>query len=66
VVAAILTVAAALTDRRWLVPVAVMIALPVIWLNGLAVLAAVVPLRLARTRAVDERHPATVARVSQP
>ena len=46
---------------------AVTIALPVIWLNGLAVLAAVVPLWLARTRAIDERHPAaTVARVSQP
>ena len=65
VVAAILTVAAALTDRRWLVPIAVVIALPVIWLNGLAVLAAVVPLWLARTRAVDERQPATVAGVSQ-
>jgi hypothetical protein len=66
VVAAILTVAGALADRRWLVPVAVTVALPVIWLNGLAVLAAVVPLWLARTRAVDERRPATVAGVSQP
>ena len=66
VVAAILTIAAALTDRRWLVPVAVTIALPVIWLNGLAVLAAVVPLWLARTRAVNERHTATVAEASRP
>jgi hypothetical protein len=66
VVAAILTVGAALTDRHWLVPIAVVIALPVIWLNGFAVLAAVVPLWLARTRAVDERHTATVAGVAQP
>jgi hypothetical protein len=65
VVAAILTVVAALTDRRWLVPVAVVLALPVIWLNGFAVLAAVVPLWLARTRAVDDRLPAPVARASQ-
>ncbi len=44
VLAAVIVVAAALTDRRWLVPFAVAIALPVVWLNGLAVLAAVVPL----------------------
>jgi hypothetical protein len=35
---------AAWTDRRWLVPVAVVVSLPVLWLNGLAILAAVVPL----------------------
>lgn len=33
-----------LTDRRWTVPVAVVIGMPVIWLNSLAVLAALVPL----------------------
>jgi hypothetical protein len=33
-------VAAALTDRRWLLPVAVVLAMPVVWLNSLAVLAA--------------------------
>jgi Glycosyltransferase family 87 len=42
---------AAWTDRRWLVPVAVVVSLPVLWLNGLAVLAAVVP--LYRTREAD-------------
>jgi hypothetical protein len=31
----------ALTDRRWTVPVAVTLALPILWLNGFAVLAAV-------------------------
>ena len=44
VVAALIVLIAAVADRRWLVPVAVVIALPVIWLNGLAILAASVPL----------------------
>jgi hypothetical protein len=65
-VAALITVAAALTDRRWLVPVAVVIALPVVWTNGFAVLAAVVPLWLARSRAVEHRAQAPVAQVSEP
>jgi hypothetical protein len=43
--AAVVVVAvAARTDRRWLVPVAVVLALPVLWLNGFACLAACVPL----------------------
>jgi hypothetical protein len=42
---------AAWTNRRWLVPVAVVLALPVVWLNGLAVLAAVVPLWRERSAA---------------
>jgi len=32
------------TDRRWTVPVAMTLALPVVWLNSLAVLAALIPL----------------------
>ena len=64
-VAALITVAAALTDRRWLLPVAVVIALPVVWMNGLAVLAAVVPLWLARSRPVEHRLQAPVAQVSE-
>lgn len=65
-VAALITVAAALTDRRWLLPVAVVIALPVLWMNGFAVLAAVVPLWLARSHAVEHRVQAPVARASEP
>jgi len=42
--AAILVAWGGLSDRRWTVPVAVTLALPVVWLNGLAVLAAVIPL----------------------
>jgi hypothetical protein len=39
---------ASFTNRRWLVPVAVVLALPVIWSNSLAILAAVYPLWRAR------------------
>jgi hypothetical protein len=53
---AVIVVAAA-TDRRSLVPVAVVLAMPVIWLNSLAVLAACVPLafpdRIAATHGRD-------------
>ena len=34
----------ALTDRRWTVPVASMLALPILWVNGLAMLVAVIAL----------------------
>lgn len=44
VVAVALAAAAGLTDRRWLLPVAVVLAMPVVWLNSLAVMAACVPL----------------------
>ena len=54
VAAAVIVAVAALTDRRWLLPFAVVVALPVIWLNGLAVLAAVVPLWLEARRRADE------------
>ena len=43
-VAAAIAALAAWTSRRWLLPVAVVLALPVVWLNGLAVLAACLPL----------------------
>jgi hypothetical protein len=42
--AIVVVVVAAWTDRRWLVPFAVVLAMPVVWLNSLAVLAACVPL----------------------
>jgi hypothetical protein len=44
-IAAVVLVAwGALTDRRWTVPVASMLALPILWVNGLAMLVAVLPL----------------------
>lgn len=61
VAAIVLVVFAAWTDRRWLVPVAVVLAMPVVWLNSLAVLAACVPLarerRVAAARADSPAKP---------
>jgi hypothetical protein len=42
--AAVLLAWGARTGRRWTIPVAMVLAMPVIWLNSLAVLVAVVPL----------------------
>jgi hypothetical protein len=51
VVAALVITYAAWRDRKWLLPVGVVLAMPVIWLNSLAVLAACPPLwTAARTR----------------
>jgi hypothetical protein len=44
-VAALLVIWGARTDRRWTVVVAATISIPVLWLNGLAMLAGVVALR---------------------
>jgi Glycosyltransferase family 87 len=44
IVAVPLVVWGALTDRRWTVPVASMLALPILWVNGLAMAVAVLPL----------------------
>ena len=55
-------VIAAWFDRRWLLPVGVVIAMPVLWLNSLAVLAACVPLwREAATRPLRIRRSAAGA-----
>jgi hypothetical protein len=43
----LLIVYAARTDRRWLLPVAVMLALPVLWWGGLSMLAGCVALKRA-------------------
>ncbi len=52
----VLVVAGAALNRRWLVPFALVIAMPVVWLNSLAVLAAV-----PRLWAAEDRTPAAVA-----
>lgn len=62
--AALITVVAGLTDRRWLVPVAVVVALPVVWLNGLAVLVAVVPLWRDASRRVATGAPAPTSQAA--
>ncbi len=44
-IALVVVSVAALTDRRWLLPVGAALALPIMWLNGFAILAACWPLR---------------------
>ena len=43
--AALVVSAGALTDRRWLVPVAVLLALPVVWVESYVILLAIIRLR---------------------
>jgi len=62
--AAVIVTWGALTSRRWTMAVAVTLALPVIWLNGLSVLDALVPLVLIdrlRDVSVAHRPPAIAA-----
>ncbi len=63
--AALVVSAGALTDRRWLVPVAVLLALPVVWVESYVILLAIIRLRepLPATLPVTpaDRPPATVA-----
>ncbi len=47
----VLVAAAAALDRRWLLPFALVVVMPVVWVNTLAVLAAVPPLWAAEGRA---------------
>ncbi len=55
VIAAVLVAWGGLTDRRWTVPVAVTLAMPVVWLNSLAVLVALVPLTRPAVWGLQER-----------
>ena len=61
VAAAAIVAVAAWTDRRWLLPVGVVLAMPVVWLNSLAVLAACVPLWQAERRRVPGADSAAAA-----
>jgi hypothetical protein len=53
VVAAVVIGVGAARNARWLLPVAVVLAMPVVWLNSLAVLAACVPLAVPSLLAAD-------------
>jgi Glycosyltransferase family 87 len=52
VAAALIVTWGALTDRPWAIPIGVTLALPVVWLNSLAILVASLPIASAR-RAAD-------------
>jgi hypothetical protein len=64
--ALLLVVWGARTDRRWTVPVAATVALPVVWIHGLAMLAGVVPLVVERRRAAGRALAATREPSRQP
>jgi hypothetical protein len=49
-VAAVIIVWGALTDRPWVLPIALLVAQPVIWLAGLSILVGILPLRGAAGR----------------
>ncbi len=66
-IAASLVAFGALTDRRWLVPIAVAISVPFVWINVLAVLVACIP--LAGTQPSRSGRPvptASAARATDP
>ena len=51
--AAVIVVIGALTDRRWTIPIAVWLALPVVWIESWVILFAIIRLRERRTPAPD-------------
>ena len=69
-IALVVVVIAAWLDRRWLLPVAVVLALPILWLNGLAILAACWPLgarrAVVRLATARTRRPVSSAGVEGP
>jgi Glycosyltransferase family 87 len=65
-VAALVTIAAGLTNRSWLLAVAATLALPLLWVHGLAVLVAVTPLyRMDRARAASAAEPVNQVAVAE-
>jgi hypothetical protein len=58
-IAAVVAVYAARTNRAWLLPVAAVLALPLLWIHGLAILVAVTPLRRLSRPAPVSAEPAS-------
>ena len=61
VAAALLVVWGARTDRRWVVPVATAVAMPVLWINALAVLVAIPRLRKKAPAVAEPSAPSRLA-----
>ena len=59
-VAAVIVVVGALTDRRWTVPIAVWLALPVVWIESWVILLAIIRLR-ERPATVPDPTPAATS-----
>ncbi len=51
-IAAVIVAWGAWTDRPWVLPIAVLLAQPVIWVASLAILVGILPLRGAKGRAI--------------
>jgi hypothetical protein len=66
VVGALIIVAGALTDRRWLVPVAVAITVPFLWWNVLAILIVCIPLAREDAQRRRERAAASGSPIPAP
>jgi len=66
VVGALIIVAGALTDRRWLVPVAVALTVPFLWWNVLAILIVCIPLARGDAERRRERAAASALPVRTP
>jgi hypothetical protein len=66
VVGALIIVAGALTDRRWLVPVAVALTVPFLWWNVLAILIVCIPLARGDAERRRERAAATASPIPTP
>ena len=62
-IAVLVAAAAGLSGRAWLLPIAVTLAMPVVWVNSLAVLAACVPLWSVRVPGRDQAHLVTARAV---
>jgi hypothetical protein len=63
---AAIVVAGALTDRRWALPIAVWLALPVVWIESWVILLAIIRLREPVSAALPARPEATPAVTSAP
>jgi hypothetical protein len=64
VAAGVIVVVGALSDRRWLVPVAVWLALPVVWIESWVILLAIIRLRTPAMSALDARAAATTSPIA--
>jgi hypothetical protein len=54
------------TDRRWTIPVAMTLAMPIVWANSVTILVALVPLLMSERVPADARRPAPMPAAAAP
>ncbi|HUQ44582.1 MAG TPA: glycosyltransferase family 87 protein [Candidatus Limnocylindria bacterium] len=59
-IAVLLIAWGARTDRRWTIPVAMALAMPIVWANSVTILVALIPILAQEREAATERQPASV------